>query len=225
MNRSQFIEEVGAAATEVMVQTGLLASITVAQALLEGGDGKGGFSTLATEAKNIFGIKGTGTAGSYSAKTREVLNGVSQTVTASFRKYHTWAESIADRTDLLLNAKRSDGSFRYRHLVGVTDPVTAARLIYKAGYATDAPAEVDGDPAYDEKLVSIIRSNNLTRFDDDALQIMVVPDWARGSRELLMKWNVTDGTRPNEPVTRAEVWTMLNRLWWAIEENRKGDSQ
>ena len=38
------------------------------------------------------------------------------------------------------------------------------------------------------------------------------PEWARDARDWCVKKKLTDGSRPNEPVTRAEVWTLLYRL-------------
>lgn len=38
------------------------------------------------------------------------------------------------------------------------------------------------------------------------------PTWAREARAKLMAAGITDGTRPNDPATRAEVWVMLDRL-------------
>jgi N-acetylmuramoyl-L-alanine amidase len=38
-----------------------------------------------------------------------------------------------------------------------------------------------------------------------------VSDWAREARDWAVKHGITDGTRPTDPVTREEVWTMLYR--------------
>lgn len=38
-------------------------------------------------------------------------------------------------------------------------------------------------------------------------------DWAREAREWAMEKGITDGTRPKDPVTREEVWTMLYRAF------------
>jgi flagellum-specific peptidoglycan hydrolase FlgJ len=56
MTKEQFIEFVGRNARRAMAETGVPASVTVAQAILETGWGK---HTIG-EAKNLFGIKGRG---------------------------------------------------------------------------------------------------------------------------------------------------------------------
>jgi len=39
-----------------------------------------------------------------------------------------------------------------------------------------------------------------------------VSDWAREARDWAVAAGITDGTRPKDPVTREEVWTMLYRV-------------
>lgn len=39
-----------------------------------------------------------------------------------------------------------------------------------------------------------------------------VSSWAKEAHEWAIKNNISDGTRPKDPVTREEVWTMLFRL-------------
>lgn len=38
------------------------------------------------------------------------------------------------------------------------------------------------------------------------------PEWAREARDWVVAEGISDGTRPNDLVTRAEVWTMLYRM-------------
>lgn len=46
------------------------------------------------------------------------------------------------------------------------------------------------------------------------------PSWAKKAKQTLMDIGVTDGTRPNEPATRAEVWVMLERLNQYIQHTK-----
>lgn len=39
-----------------------------------------------------------------------------------------------------------------------------------------------------------------------------VSEWAVDAREWVMQTGISDGTRPKDPVTREEVWTMLYRM-------------
>ena len=125
-----FIERVGALAAADMQKSGVLASLTIAQAILESGWGKSG---LTVKANALFGIKaGTNWKGRvYSAKTQECYDGVNfTTVTALFRAYDSWEESVADHSALLT------GAARYKAVIGERDYKTACRAIKAAGYAT-----------------------------------------------------------------------------------------
>ena len=99
--QKKFIERVGALAAADMQKSGVLASMTIAQAILESGWGKSG---LTVKGNALFGIKaGTSWTGAvYSGKTQECYDGVTfTTVTGLFRAYGSWAESVADHSDLL----------------------------------------------------------------------------------------------------------------------------
>ena len=146
-----FIERVGALAAADMQKSGVLASLTIAQAILESGWGKSG---LTVKANALFGIKaGTSWKGRvYSAKTQECYDGVNfTTVTALFRAYDSWEESVADHSALLT------GAARYKAVIGERDYKTACRAIKAAGYATD--------PQYADKLIRLIESYGLTAYD------------------------------------------------------------
>lgn len=109
-------------------ETGYPASVTIAQIIQESGFGKygpggedcQGLSYLAYQYCNLFGIKGTGTAGSVNMRTGEqTSSGEYYTITAGFRVYNTYTECIEDRTKLIQRA--------YSDLItGVTDANTFA---------------------------------------------------------------------------------------------------
>ncbi len=91
-------------------ETGYPASVTIAQIIQESGFGKygpdgdkrQGLSYLAYQYNNLFGIKGSGTAGSVAMNTGEQrLDGSRYSITAGFRVYNTYTECIEDRTSLL----------------------------------------------------------------------------------------------------------------------------
>lgn len=153
--RQQFIQKIAPLAVEDMKKTKIPASLTIAQACLESADGNSG---LTQKANNLFGIKGTGPAGSVEMPTKEYVNGKWITVNARFRKYHNWAESIEDHSKLLLNGTTWNRNL-YRGAVGV-DGKTAAVAVAKAGYATD--------PQYAQKLIAIMDRYNLYQYDEMA---------------------------------------------------------
>lgn len=152
LTRQQFIDRLAPLAIEDMRKTGVPASLTIAQAILESADGN---STLAREANNLFGMKGKGPAGSVRLSTKEYRNGEWITVQADFRKYNNWAESVAEHSNLFINGVSWNRNL-YRGVIGV-DGITAAREVAKAGYATD--------PDYDKKLIKLITDHQLVRFD------------------------------------------------------------
>lgn len=151
MNPNQFLEAIGPAAQSVCKQTGIPASITLAQGILESGWGG---SVLASKGKNLFGIKANG---SWSGETmvlptREFFGGKWVTINAKWRVYDTWEDSIRD------HAKFFFDNPRYKPALSVsTDAEKFANAIQQCGYATD--------PQYAEKLMTIVRGRNLTQFD------------------------------------------------------------
>ncbi|MUG87701.1 mannosyl-glycoprotein endo-beta-N-acetylglucosamidase [Paenibacillus timonensis] len=147
MDKNEFIEKIAPLAVASAEESGIPASLTIAQAALESNFGA---SRLATEAHNLFGIKGSGPAGSLILPTTEYRGGRTVTVNAAFRKYPSWAESIADHARLL-SAKRYTGVLRK---IGAE----AARAVAAAGYASD--------PQYANKLIRFMDSYNLTQYDE-----------------------------------------------------------
>jgi flagellum-specific peptidoglycan hydrolase FlgJ len=146
-----FIGEVVPGAVAVQRRYGVPASVTIAQAIDESGWGR---SSLATEDHNLFGIKGTGPAGSDAQPTHEFENGQSVMRTASFRVYHNAAESIDDHGKLLATSEYYRQPMAYRH-----DPNALAAALTGV-YATD--------PDYGAKLILLMRRYDLYHYDDVA---------------------------------------------------------
>lgn len=130
---------------------GVPASITLGQIILESSGSFNGLSGLAFEAKNLFGIKGTGTAGSVNMATTEYVNGQPVTTIAQFASYKTYYDSMLDHANLLLTSRYQ------QYLQNVTNIVDYANGLQEAGYATD--------PSYATKLLTIIYQYNLWKLD------------------------------------------------------------
>ena len=152
LTRQQFIDKLSPLAIEDMQRTWVPASLTIAQAILESNNGN---STLAKQGNNLFGMKGKGTAGSIRLSTREFKNGEWITTYADFRKYHNWAESVNDHSNLFLNGVSWNRDL-YRGVIG-RDGITASYEVARAGYATD--------PDYAQKLVKLITDHQLLKYD------------------------------------------------------------
>ena len=136
-----------------MKQSGILASLTAAQAFIESNKGNSG---LTEKANNLFGMKGQYKGESVSMRTKEWVNGQYVTIMAPFRKYPSWAESIADHSDLFNKAKR------YENLRGLRDYKLACAYVKQDGYATD--------PKYTQTLISTIEKYHLYEWDAEAMK-------------------------------------------------------
>lgn len=149
--QKNFIERVGKPAAADMQKSRILASLTIAQAILESGWGKSG---LAVKACALFGIKATGAwkGKVFNTQTKECYDGKTYVnIDACFRAYGSWEESIADHSAFLT------GAARYAAVIGERDYKTACRAIKAAGYATA--------PDYAEKLIRVIAQYELTQYD------------------------------------------------------------
>ena len=164
LSNEEVILKVGPLFTADQQKTGVLASLSLAQFILESGYGK---SELAQEANNCFGMKkslsGNTWAGSvwdgksiYTKKTKEQRSWGTETVTAQFRKYACIEDSIADHSAYLTGAKKGS-ALRYEGLKGCADYRKAAQIVKAGEYATST--------AYVDKLCSIIEQRKLTRYD------------------------------------------------------------
>ncbi len=168
LTATEVIERVGPLFTQDQKQTGILASISLAQFILESGYGK---SELAVNANNCFGMKtylsGNTWDGSswdsvsqYVKKTSEETAGNPPqiiSITAAFRRYPSLALSIKDHSAYLLGAIGDHGGLRYAGLSGETDARRAATIIKAGGYATSS--------TYVDVLCELIDRWNLSRFD------------------------------------------------------------
>jgi flagellum-specific peptidoglycan hydrolase FlgJ len=143
--KTKFLQEVAGYAQKYMRETGVPASLTIAQAILESNWGQSG---LARNSKNLFGIKGQGDT----YQTKEFVNGKWITVAANFRVYDTFEGSVRDHNQMLKRMKR------YAAVIGERDYKKAADAIWRAGYATD--------PTYPIKLINLIEAYELTKYDD-----------------------------------------------------------
>lgn len=156
MTNQQFIEYVGRLATEDMKKTGILASLTVAQAIKESAWGK---SELAQNANALFGIKHNSDwkGKVYNKDTGECYDGKNYvTINATFRAYDSWKHSINDHS-VYLTTRKIGSKLRYEKVIGETDYKKACHAIKDAGYATGLN--------YAEGLIKLIDQHNLTRFD------------------------------------------------------------
>lgn len=163
MTQESIVEKLGPIFTEDQKKSGILASVSMAQFILESSYGK---SELAQNANNCFGMKkslsGNTWPGSvwdgsiYAKKTKEFTDGQYITITADFRKYPSINDSIADHSAYLLGAMKGSVN-RYAGLKGESDYRKALQIIKDGGYATS--------PNYVDNLCGVVEKWNLTRYD------------------------------------------------------------
>ncbi len=142
-SRQEYIDAYSDIALREMQRTGIPASIKLAQAILESGDGN---STLARIGNNHFGIKCHDWTGRRIYHDDDERN-------ECFRRYSHPEESFLDHSDFLT------GRPRYGHLfqLDTYDYRGWARGLQSAGYATD--------PNYANSLIRIIEENELYQYD------------------------------------------------------------
>lgn len=154
MQKSEFIPTIAPLVQAENKKRGypLFSSVVIAQAICESGWGQ---SKIMMKANAIFGIKATSSwkGKVYNANTQECYDGVSYTnITACFRAYDNLAESISDYFDLITKLER------YRKATVAETPLECITAIKNGGYATS--------PTYINTIMSIINSNNLTKYDN-----------------------------------------------------------
>ena len=165
LSEGDVIKKVGALFTADQKKSGILASVSLAQFILESGYGK---TELAQNANNVFGMKKTLSGNTWSGSTwdgKSIYTKKTQeddgtgrlyTITADFRKYPCVEDSIADHSAYLLGAMNGSKQ-RYTGLKGCTDYRKAAQIIKDGGYATST--------TYVTNLCNIIERWNLTQYD------------------------------------------------------------
>lgn len=143
-DQEKYIRQYADLAVKEMYRSGVPASITLAQGLLESGNGK---SVLAVKGNNHFGIK------CHKGWTGKSMRHDDDRKNECFRVYDSPEESFRDHSDFLRYRDRYSFLFDFR----ITDYKSWAHGLKKAGYATD--------PSYPQKLIRIIEEYDLHKYD------------------------------------------------------------
>ncbi|MBC2169525.1 glucosaminidase domain-containing protein [Listeria booriae] len=223
-SQQEFINLLAGHAQQIQDQEGILTSITLAQAILESNWGE---SKLATEGRNLFGIKGEYQKDSVTMPTQEFENNEWITIDAAFRKYPTWFESLDDHAALFLKGTSWDKT-KYQGVIKAKDYKTAANALQKAGYATD--------PGYAEKLIELIEQRNLQAYDqiyDPIRYVKQVDDvgTAKLAKDTRI-WSSPPRTKNAKPIDDlakygaeklkiAQEMQVGNGIWYQIKQDKK----
>lgn len=145
-----YLEKYASFAVEEMQRSGVPASITLAQGMLESSYGN---SELAVKANNHFGIQ---CHNDWTGKRYEHMDAGEL---RQFRKYKSVLESYADHSDFLANRSRYSALFELER----TDYKGWANGLKQAGYAED--------PEYAAKLIRMIEMFRLYEYDSADVSI------------------------------------------------------
>ncbi|WP_445453999.1 glucosaminidase domain-containing protein [Flavobacterium sp. 25HG05S-40] len=149
-----YIEKYKSVAKENMTKTGIPASITLGQAILESGAGTG---PLSMQANNHFGIK------CHKEWTGPSIKYTDDEENECFRKYEDPSQSFKDHSYFLTSRPRYAELFEFQK----DDYKSWAYGLKAAGYATDSK--------YPDKLIGLIEKYQLNKFDAEVLGKNFVP--------------------------------------------------
>ena len=150
ITRNEYITKYKDEAIYQMTKYKIPASITLAQGILESGDGN---SELAKKSNNHFGIK------CHSNWEGDRVYHNDDKKNECFRKYNQVKDSFDDHSEFLLKPRYA-ALFEYP----LTDYKSWARGLKKAGYATN--------PNYAKLLIKIIKENDLDQFDLESNELI-----------------------------------------------------
>ncbi|MDO4432884.1 MAG: glycoside hydrolase family 73 protein [Aerococcaceae bacterium] len=153
--KEAFIRTIAPTAQRLQEQYGVLASVAIAQAMIESQFGQ---SQLAAEYNNLFGVKTSADdPQGIDFETQEFIDGKEVTITDRFKVYASWEESLEKHAELIYYGTSWNAQFYQAVLDGKTYQEQAQGL-QSSGYATD--------PNYAQKIISVIEEWQLTQYDE-----------------------------------------------------------
>ncbi|MBK3913001.1 GW domain-containing glycosaminoglycan-binding protein [Listeria ivanovii subsp. ivanovii] len=224
--QEKFINEIAPHAVKVQKEHGILASITISQAILESNWGE---SKLAKDGNNLFGIKGAYKGASIKLPTKE-HNGVVWVGTdAKFRAYPSWYESLNDHAVLFVNGPSWNKNL-YAGLIKEYDFEKAAIALGKTGYSSD--------PEYAAKLIELIEKAHLNKYDivysEPVSEKAIKAAGEVASIDNSFIWSAPSGTKNAKPIEKVSKYSSRkvsinqevklhdsNILWYHIHQNGK----
>lgn len=180
----------------------LFNSVVIAQAICESAWGQ---SQIMMKANAIFGIKAFSSwrGKVYNSKTKECYDGVSyRSIDACFRAYNNLQDSISDYFDLITKSER------YRKACVASTPLECITAIKNGGYATS--------PIYINTIMSIINSNNLTKYDNVSQETLNNVSHETDIEELARK--VINGDYGNGEERKQKLGNLYNEVQKRVNE-------
>jgi flagellum-specific peptidoglycan hydrolase FlgJ len=191
-----YIERYKDVAKDNMVRTGIPASVTLGQAILESGAGTG---PLSVQANNHFGIK------CHKEWTGPSISYTDDEENECFRKYQDPSESFRDHSFFLTSRPRYEPLFQ----LDKDDYREWAKGLKAAGYATD--------PKYPDKLIALIEKYQLNKFDAEVLGKEYVPVASVSKKEIVY----ADDAQRYTVVKGDTLYSISKKFNISIEELKK----
>ena len=166
MTEKEWINLIAGDAQRAANEYGYLPSVLIAQTCQETGYGETDLSQPGRY--NVVGMKkellnSTWRSNhwhgkTYSKRTPEWYGDQKVYITAVFRVYDSYYDGLADYCQFMHDARYDvGGSYKYRDLLGTSDPYTLIEGVRSRGYCTD--------PEYSRAVMRIIEKHNLTQYD------------------------------------------------------------
>ena len=194
-SRQDYIKEYSDAAVDQMIKYQIPASITLAQGILESGNGN---SLLSTKGKNHFGIK---CHNDWNGK-KIFLDDDKKN--ECFRSYKNVSESYEDHSLFLTKYSRYSFLFDLK----ITDYKGWAKGLKKAGYATN--------PKYPDLLIKIIEENELYSFDKKSKTNVKLETTKSNDPKILVHENNIKYIVSQEDESLLDIAKKLNMGLWQL---------
>lgn len=167
MTEKEWVEMIAPLAQNAQKKFGYLASVLIAQTIQETGYGQtdlaqvGRFDVLGMkkELLNDTWDSEYWHGGTFTKVTPEWYDGVETYITDTFRTYDNYQDCLYDYCQFMRDAKLGNGKYKYRDVLGTTDPETLISQVRIRGYCTD--------PTYDKSIMKHIAKWDLTKYDTD----------------------------------------------------------
>lgn len=213
-----YLRLIGSLSRADYYKTDVLGSVTLAQAIYEGGWGR---YSLPVGGNNLFGIKAYSTWEGmvYDQKTSTLYSSYNDylftegqghiNTYSAWRAHKNWAESVAVHSALFANESK------YHAVIGEKDYKVAAKAIVDAGYCDDY--------GYVDTVIKLIEQYGLTEYDDltpdeDGV-VAVVTDPERVFLDIGGSYTVPLTFYPETAVASEVVWASDNESVATVDEN------
>ncbi|GAO99572.1 endolytic transglycosylase MltG [Fructobacillus ficulneus] len=155
--RLAFIKKIAPYSQELQKQYGILASISIAQAIHESNWDD---SVLSSKYNNYYGVKTDDTTAGKSVvlQTQEVENGQTVTKNARFAAYDSYQDSMKAHAKTIANGNTWNAN-QFADVLAAKTYQDAAQALSTDGYATD--------PSYPKLIIQIIENWNLSQYDQN----------------------------------------------------------